>query len=120
MLKRNAFIQIFRATVLVFMYCAPAYSVDITIKGTPTIVIEKPIELESDTAPTTWEYRFYPSQTGPEVAVQCESEAYRFLDAVRNAGQDRWELVNFIDVGPDEYNDPCLIGVFKRPESQSE
>ena len=116
MTKRNTAVKSSVLAMLLFSYCLSAESVNINIEGTPTFNLDKPIQVVPDTRPIVWEYRFYPSQSGPEVAVQCEGEAYRFLEAVRNAGQQRWELVNFIDVGPDEYNDPCLIGVFKRPK----
>lgn len=109
------------AAVLTAAFMLPAYSshaesAEINIKGTPTFNLEKPIQVAPGAASTTWEYNFYPSQTGPEVAVQCESEAFRIVEAIRNAGEQRWELVNFINVGVDEYGDPCLIAVFKRPE----
>lgn len=121
MSNRNTPIKLPLAAVLLFVYSLPAESLEITIKGTPTFNLENPIQIQGNTPPpTAWEYRFYPSQTGPEVAVQCEGEAYRFLEAVRNAGQENWELVNVINAGPDEYNDPCLIGIFKRPVNKSE
>lgn len=116
MTNRNTLVKSSLTAVLLFTYCLRADSMEINIKGTPTFNLEKPIQIAPNAAPTTWEYRFFPAQTGPELAVQCESEAYRFLEAVRNAGEQRWELVNFINVGPDQYDDPCLIGVFKRPK----
>ncbi len=105
------------ATSVCFAYSVLAEPIEITITGEPTFNLEKPIQIAPSAAATTWEYRFHPAQTGPEVAVQCESEAHRFIEAIRNAGKQRWELVNFINVGTnDEYGDPCLIAVFKRPQ----
>lgn len=116
MTRRNTGVNSALAALLLFSYCLRAESVEINVTGTPSFNLEKPIQIAPDAAPTEWEYQFYPSQTGPEVAVQCENEAYRFLQAVRDAGKKRWELVNFIDVGPGGRSDPCLIGVFKRPK----
>lgn len=116
MINRHSIMSAFAASFLLFAYSVHAESAEINIKGTPTFNLEKPIQIAPGTASTTWEYRFYPSQTGPEVAVQCESEAFRIVEAIRNAGEQRWELVNFINAGVDQYNDPCLIAVFKRPK----
>lgn len=119
MIHRRLVLKPFAAAVLLLVYSMPAESVEITITGTPTFNLEKPIQITPSTSSTAWEYRFYPSQTGPEVAVQCEVEAYRFLNAIRNAGKKHWELVNFINVGTNnEYNQPCLIAVFKRPKEK--
>jgi hypothetical protein len=116
MINRNSVAGTFTTFLLLFSYSAGTESTEINIKGTPTFNLESPIQVAPSSGATIWEYHFYPSQTGPEVAVQCESEAYRIVQAIRNAGEQRWELVNFINVGLDEYNDPCLIAVFKRPK----
>lgn len=105
------------ALVLWGAFSAQAQPIEITITGTPTLNLQQPLQISPTTAPTQWEYRIHPSQTGPEVAVQCEDEGYRFLEAIRAAGKQRWELVNFINAGSNgEYPDPCLIAVFKRPK----
>jgi hypothetical protein len=116
MTNRHSALALVLSVVLLFAYSVRAESTEIVIKGTPTFNLEKPIQIAPSTTATKWEYHFYPSQTGPEVAVQCESEAFRIVEAIRAAGEQRWELVSFIRVGLDEYNDPCLIAVFKRPE----
>lgn len=112
--------RIFGFAVTMILWCAfsaRAEPIEITITGTPTLNLQQPIQITPSTASTRWEYRMHPSQTGPEVAVQCEDEAYRFLEAIRDAGKQRWELVNFIDAGSNgEYAQPCLIAVFKRPK----
>lgn len=115
MTNRHSVLALGVSAILLFAYSAHAESTEIVIKGTPTFTLEKPIQIAPSTASTSWEYHFYPSQTGPEVAVQCESEAFRIVEAIRTAGEQHWELVNFINVGLDEYNDPCFIAVFKRP-----
>lgn len=115
MTKRRSVLTLVLSTCLLLAISARAESTEIVIKGTPKFNLEKPIQIAPNTASTAWEYHFYPSQTGPEVAVQCESEAFRIVEAIRAAGEQHWELVNFINVGLDEYNDPCLIAVFKRP-----
>lgn len=115
MTNRHPVMALFTSAFLLFTYSADAESTEIIIKGTPTFNLEKPIQIAPSTTSSTWEYRFYPPQTGPEVAVQCESEAFRIVEAIRAAGEQRWELVDLINVGLDEYNDPCFTAVFKRP-----
>lgn len=115
MTKQHSVLALVVSVFLLFASSVRAESTEIVIKGTPTFNLEKPIQIAPGAASTTWEYRFYPSQTGPEVAVQCESEAFRIVEAIRQAGEQHWELVNIMNVGLDEYNDPCLMAVFKRP-----
>lgn len=115
MTNRRSIFVLFTSAFLLLVYSMRAEPTEINIKGTPTFNLERPIQLSPGATSTTWEYRFYPSQTGPEVAVQCEGEAFRIVEAIRSAGEQRWELVNLINLGVDEYNDPCLMAVFKRP-----
>lgn len=118
MLERRLIPKLCVAATLLSVYSIAAEAVDINITGTPTFNLEKPIQISPTTASTAWEYQFYPPQTGPDVAVQCEDIAYRFLNAIRNAGKKHWELVNVINAATNEDNGPCLIAVFKRPKGK--